>query len=250
LEREHKKEIFEKKQASSEQRVSIEKKIEELKLRGAELSLRDLDKEIELIAREMRALNLHRDDIWHLRDELSKLKAPHIAAQEQKQREMEEAEREILRIKREKIAKIKEDASALVREGVNLEAEELGFRFEALIKEIEKLEASKVEKQQLERLLRPARDLLADKKEQSLLNLSDDDRKTLENLKLILQQKKDRRQEIRDTLETYRKTLGSSNLDFEKAMQIRELIDQEKERMEKANAGIQEIEAKIASLEF
>ena len=43
--------------------------------------------------------------------------------------------------------------------------------------------------------------------------------------------------------------MGGSNLDFEKAMTVREQIDLEKERLEKANAGIQEIEQKIAEIE-
>ncbi len=249
LEKEHKKEMFEKKQASSEQRVVVEKKIEELKARSAELNLRDLDKEIDAISREMREISLHRDDVRFLHSELMKLRAPHIEAQEKKARELEEAEKEALRVKRERIAQVKEEAAALQKEGLPLELEAFVARYEELLKNLEGLEISKIEKQQLERSLRPLKDLLADKKEQSLLNLSDDDRKILENLKTVLQQKKERRQEIKEILETHRKTLGSSGLDFEKAIQLRELIDQEKERLEKANAGIQEIEAKIGELE-
>ena len=249
LEKEHKKEMFERKQASSEQRTEVEKKIEELKSRSAELSLRDLDKEIDVISREMREISLHRDDVRYLRDELMKLRVPHLAAQEQKARELEEAEKEALRIKREKIAHIKEAAASLQKEGSLLDLEAFSVRYEEILESLNSLEASKIEKQQLERSLRPLKDLLADKKEQSLLNLSEDDRKTLENLKIVLQQKKERRQEIKDMLELHRKSLGGSGLDFEKAIQLRELIDQEKERMEKANAGIKEIEDKIDALE-
>ena len=249
LEKEHKKEQFEKKQISSEQCAAIEKKIEELKAKSAEMSLRDLDKEIDLLSKEMRETSLHRDDVRHLRDELTKLRAPHIAAQAQKSRELEEAEKEALRMKREKLAKIKEEISSLQKDGLQQDLDAFSSRFDEIIANIESLEASKVEKQQLERTLRPLKDLLAEKKEQSLLNLSEDDRKTLENLKTVLQQKKDRRHEIKEMLELHRKTLGSSGLDFEKAMQLRELIDQEKERLEKANAGIQEVEAKISELE-
>lgn len=249
LEKEHKKEMFEKKQASSEQRVVVEKKIEELKNRSAELNLRDLDKEIDAISREMREISLHRDDVRYLQGELSRLRAPHIEAQEKKARELEEAEKEALRVKRERVGQIKEEAAALQKEGMQLELDPFLARYEELFKNVEGLELSKIEKQQLERSLRPLKDLLADKKEQSLLNLSDDDRKTLENLKTVLQQKKERRQEIKEMLESHRKTLGGSGLDFEKAIQLRELIDQEKERLEKANAGIQEIDAKINELE-
>lgn len=249
LEKEHKKEVFEKKQASSEQRQEIQARIEALKERVSELSLKDLDKEIDAIARDMRAIALHRDDVYGLRDELAKLRAPYIAAQEQKARELEEAEKEKLRLKKEKITQIKEEIISLTKDAPQLELDSLLIRFNELLENIEQLEAPKIEKQQIERTLRVLKDLVADRKEHSLLNLSDDDLKTLENLRTILQQKKQRRQEIKEQVETYRKTLGSSNLDFEKAMLYRELLDQEKERLEKANLGIDEIEQKIDALE-
>jgi hypothetical protein len=249
LEKEYKKEMLEKKHASSEQRAGLEKKIEELKAKCAEMPLRDLDREIDQIAKEMREVSLHRDDVRILQGELMKLRAPHIAAQEERARAIEEAEKETLRLKKEKLVQIKEETAALQKEAPHLGLEAFSLRYEELMQKLQSLEISKVEKQQIERSLRPLKDLLADKKEQSLLNLSDDDRKTLENLKTILQQKKERRQEVKEMLETHRKTLGGSGLDFEKAIQLRELIDQEKERLEKANAAIQEIEEKINQLE-
>ncbi len=249
LEKEHQKQSLEKKQASSEQRSAFEQKIEELKVKAADMALRDLDKEIDEISREMRETTLHRDDVRFLRGEFAKLRAPHVAAQEQKAKELEEATRKALQEKREKVAKIKETAGVLLKEGPELDLEPVQARFDELAKEIESLEISKIEKQQLERVLRPLKDLLADKKEESLLNLSDDDRKALENLKVVLDQRKARRQEIKDLLEGHRKAIGSSGLDFEKAIQLRELIDQEKERLEKANLAIQEVELKINELE-
>ena len=249
VEKEHKKELFEKKQASSEQRTLIEKKIEEIKAKAGELSLRDLDQQIDEVFKEMRNVSLHRDDVRFLRDELSNLRVPHIAAQEQKAKELEEAEKELLRLKKEKIVQIKEAIISLQKEGSQLDVEPFSARFEEIARDIESLAISKIEKQQLDRLLRPLKDLLADKKEHSLINLSEDDRKTLENLRLVLSQRKERRQEIKETLEGYRKLLGGSSLDFEKAMHVRELIDLEKERLDKANAAIQEIEEKISTLE-
>lgn len=249
LEKDRKKEILELKQASSEQRQLIEQKIEELKAKSAELSLRDLDLEIDAVLKEMRNVSLHRDDVRSLRDELSALRGPHLAAQEQRARELEAAEKEALRIKKEKLLKIKDAAAVLQKEGQDLDLDTFSSRYAEIMQETETLSLSKIEKQQLDRQLRSLKDLFAEKKEHSLINLSEDDRKVLENLRLVLEQKKERRQEIRETLEGYRKLLGGSSLDFEKAMHIRELIDQEKERLEKANLGIQEIEDKIASLE-
>lgn len=249
LEKEHKKEVYELKQASSEQRQSIATKLEELKGRSAEMPLRDLDREIDTILQEMRAARLHRDDVRALRDEISAIRAPQAAALEQKAREMEEAEKEKLRLKREKLAALKERIARLNSEGDQIDLEILTASLKEIQDEIQEAGISKIEKQHYERSLRTLKDLIQEKKEHSLLNLSEDEKKTLENLKLVLKQKKERRQEIKDQLEAYRKTLGGSGLDFEKAMQIRELVEQEKERLEKANAGIEEIEQKIHHLE-
>lgn len=249
LEKEHKKEVIAKKAASTENRAEIDKKIGELAAKSAEMSLSELDKEIEEISKVMRQTDLHRDDVRSLRDELSKLRQPHIAVQEEKAKALEEAEKEKLRLKRERTVQLKEKLASLLKEGAQMDLETLLSSVAELEGEGKKIEASKMELQQIDRAMRQLRDLVAERKESSLLNLSDDDRQALDNLKTVLQQKKDRRQEIKVQLETYRKALGSSNLDFEKAMLYRELVEQEKERLDKANAGIEEIEQKIAKLE-
>lgn len=249
LEKEHKKEALQMKQASSEQRQGIQAKIDELKSRSEGMDLRTLDQEIDAIQREMRSVTLHRDDVWGLRDELAKLRAPHVEAREQKARELEHAEKEKLRLKREKVLALKERIANLPKEGEEMELEALMATFQEIQDQMGGLEVSKMEKQQMERSLRVIKDLIADKKEHSLLNLSDDEKKVLENLRLVLQQKKQRRQEIKEQLEAHRKMLGGSTLDFEKAMHLQELVEQEKERLEKANAGIEEIEQKIAELQ-
>ncbi len=249
LEKEHKKEVFEKKQASSEQRQMVQGKIDALKAKAAELSTPDLNREIDAIFQEMRAISLQREDVRILREELFRLREPHLAAQEQKAKELIEIEKEKLRAKREQLTLLKEKIAQLSKEADAMELEPLAEDFASIVRQIEQLDASKMEKQQLERSIRPLKDLVADKKEHSILNLSEDDKKALENYKLVLQQRKERRQEIKDQLEIYRKALGSSNLDFEKAMHYQELIEQEKERLEKANAMIQEIEEKIARFE-
>lgn len=249
LEKEHKKEVLQKRQFSSEQRQTIQAKIEDLKARSEGMGLREIDNEVDTILQEMRAVHLQREDVRALRDEIGKIREPHLIAQEQKAKELEEAEKEKLRLKREKVTSLKDRIAHLVKEGEQLDLDTLSSALKEIHDQIQDGGLSKIEKQHLERSLRALKDLVSEKKEHSLLNLSEDEKKTLENLKLVLQQKKERRQEIKDQLETYRKMLGGSGLDFEKAMQVRELVEQEKERLEKANAGIEEIEKKIDDLE-
>jgi len=249
LEKEHKKEVHAKRAASSENRQVIVQKIEELKGRSEGISLQDLDKEIDEISREMRQTDLQREDVRELQSALHGLRAPHMAAREAKAKAMEEAEKEKLRQKRERVVQTKEKIAQLLKEGQQMEADVLEQSFKDLQAEIKQLDAAKTDLQQMDRSLRQLKDLVADRKERSLLNLSEDDRQVLENLKTVLKQKKVRRQEIKDQLEQHRRSLGSSNLDFERAMLVQELVEQEKERLEKANAGIEEIEQKIAELE-
>ena len=249
LEKEYKKEIHEKRQVSTENREQTQVKIDALKEKAEGISFNELNKEIDQISQEIRGVDLNRDDVKYLRRELSKLKEPFLEAQEKRARELEEAEKEKLKEKREFIASLKEKINHLVQTGEKMELEVLEGEYKELHDAIKKLDASKLEKQQLERFLRPLRDLVAEKKELSFLNLSEDEKKTLENLKIVLEQKKERRQEIKTQLEIYRKALGGSNLDFEKAMHYQELAEQERERLDKATKGIEEIEGKISGLE-
>jgi hypothetical protein len=249
LEKEHKKEALEKKMASSASRSAIQAKITDLTSRAPNLALPALDAEIEAIFQEMRRTDLHREDVRFLKDELHALRAPHLAVLEQKAKELEAAEKEKLRVKREKLDRIREAISSLSQEAPQLDAETLETRLSAIEQEAEGMSLSKFEKQPLERALRPLHNALADKKEAALLNLSDDQKEALSQLKTVLEQRKERRQAIKNQLEIYRKALGSSGLDFEKAMMYQELVEQEKELLEKANLGIEEIEEKIAELE-
>ncbi|HAB98734.1 MAG TPA: hypothetical protein DCE71_02810 [Parachlamydiales bacterium] len=249
VEKEHKKEVNLKKQASSELCQQFVAKIEEIAPKAAEMELSAVDEAIEVISQEMRSADLHRDDVRYLRDSLAKLRAPHLEALEQKAREIEMIEKEKQRLKKEQVVELKAQIADLIRDGANLEMEALVSAFAEVKQKLEKLETSKMEKQQIERSLRPLKDLVADKKENSLLHLTDDQRQNLENLRTVLLQKKQRRQEIKDQITTSRNALGSSGLDFEKAMLYREQADQEKDLLDKANASIEEIEKKISEIE-
>lgn len=249
LEKEYKKGLLERKQVSSEQREAMQAKIDALKQRANESPGIDLNREIDELSLELRGVPLQREDVRHLREELHRLREPHLAAKEQKAKELLEAEKERFRIRRESVLALKEKIASFIKEGEGADLETLGIQFAEIEKEIDRMDMSKVERQQLERSLRPLKDFIADRRERSLLNLSEDDKKTLENLREVLKQRKERRLGIKDQIELYRKALGGSNLDFEKAIHCQELLDQERERLDKANAAIEEIEQKIHELE-
>lgn len=66
-----------------------------------------------------------------------------------------------------------------------------------------------------------------------------------EDLEDLLQQWEEFREYTRETLESYRKKMGSSGFDLEKAMLYREYIDLEKSRIDRSIVKIEEIQDKL-----
>lgn len=146
---------------------------------------------------------------------------------------------------REKINLVKSGLQTLLDSTNELDSEQIAEKSEALKQEYAALTLSKIERQLFDRLFKQIKDLIAEKKGKALLSLSKDDLDAIEKLEALLEETRVERQEIKGLLEQYRKTLGGSNLDFEKAMTMQEMMESEKERLEKTDAAIIEIEEKI-----
>ncbi|EKE22154.1 MAG: hypothetical protein ACD_7C00038G0001, partial [uncultured bacterium] len=112
-------------------------------------------------------------------------------------------------------------------------------------KEMESLNLAKFERLILEKQFRVLSYLIEDKKEKVNIVSCDE----LNNLLEVLEQKKQRRQDIKSHLDSLNKELACSNFDFEKAMLYRDLIDSEKKRLETVNLSIQQLEEKLAEFE-
>lgn len=205
-------------------------------------------KQLDEISSYVRSLELGRDEKQALRDLWNAARKPvqeKMHAEEQA-RQQHDLDRENHR--RQKIQDLRNEAEALTKNHQDLDADGLTQARDELIEKINNAQMSKAEKQDLERQLKPLRDLISEKKESSLLKLSDDDRQSLQQLREVLKQRKERRQEIREQIDTLRKASGASGLDFEQAMNQNAQIEAEKERLDKINQGISEIEQKIADL--
>jgi len=248
IEKAHKQEFQQKKQGWAENRALLDTKLIELKKQLEGKELKDIDAAIDEFLKEIRSVELGKEDVWYFKQEFAQMRAPLIALQEQRRKEIEQAELDKLQQKKEKTAFLKERLANLQKDST-MSADELVAEYDQIRSEIDGLSLSKYDSQLFERLSRPIKDMIAERKESALLNLSDDEKNTLNQLRDVLEQRKLRRQEIKDQLEIYRKTLGGSNLDFEKAMAVREQIVFEKERLEKANAGVLEVEQKISEIE-
>jgi hypothetical protein len=249
-ERERKKEFTRKTQAFKQNVDLVREKIQAfLLLCQTEITLDEANRQSNEILDFMKTVELGRDEVKMLRDEINRAKRPIYERIRTLEQERINKEKEVETKKREQINGIKDRLQALSSQTKEQDPEQLNLQYNELWTEFETLPISKVEKQIIERLFKQLKDLISEKKEQMLMSLSEDDLKSLSQLKAVLEERKERRQEIKDQLESYRKALGGSGFDFEKAMMYREMIEAEKASLDKVNSSIDEIEDKIAAIE-
>lgn len=214
-----------------------------------ELSLADANKKIEEITAFMRSVELGRDEVRYLRDEVTKARQPLTDKMSALENERHAQEAEKARLKRKHFDDTKLEIETLFATSEELDVEKLTAERSLLIEKIQASSFTKTDKNELERLLKPLRDVIVEKTEQALMALSDDDKQSLQQLKELLKQRKARRQESKNQLEIFRKSNGASGFDFEQAMSYNVQLTTEKERLEKINDGIREIEEKISILQ-
>lgn len=213
------------------------------------LSFDEGNRKLDEISSYMRTIELGRDEIKYLRDQIQAARKPllEMAKSEEQLRLEQEQERD--RQKKQRIKDLKQEIESLITSSESYDVEGLTAARESLVQKIQEAPFIKSEKNELERMLKPLRDLISDKQEQAILSLSEDDLQMIQQLKNLLRQRKERRQEIKDQIEGLRKSGGSSGLGFEQAMEYNSQLTEAKESLEKSNQGIREIEKKIADLE-
>lgn len=249
-EKERKKETQVKRQAFKQNFDLVMEKIKpfaEACLAG--MSIEDCNRGSAEILDFMRTVELGRDEVRILKDEIHKARRGPQDRARDIEMERQKKEREVETQRREKINALKEELNTLLTQAESFEVDLLTYKREELQKQFEEITLAKAEKQIVDRLFKQLKDAIDDKREKALLMLSEDDLKALEQLKEVLEERKLRRQEIKNQLEHYRKQLGGSGFDFEKAMMYREQIEAEKASLEKVNSSIDEIEEKIAEIE-
>lgn len=216
---------------------------------SGQLSIAEALKKADEVTTFMRQIELGRDELKVLREELAKARQPIFDKQKREEQERLNQEQERDKQRKQRLIEIRNDCEGLLGNVEALDADTLFAEREVLQEKINGSTLSKLEKQDLERLLKPLRDIISDKKERALMDLSEDDRQKLGHLKELLKEKKERRQEIKNQLEVFRKAKGGSGLDFEQAMNYNAQMASEKERLDKISHGIKELEQMIEEVE-
>jgi hypothetical protein len=246
-----KREESEQKSEFREKRDQIAKEIEELNRR---YSAKEIDEEkalaeLDIIVSRMKTTTLGKQEIKLLRDKVNdarrvffeKQKAEMLARKREIDQK-EQSRKDTLRASEEKL-------DTLIETSATLELDPFMLSYEEVVRAIQDAKFFRAEKIEIDRKLRKLRDILSLKKEKKLLNLSGDDKEKITQLKLILQERKKRRQEIKRGLDDLRKTRGSSGLDFASALEADDTLKNEKERLEEVEASIEEIEGQIVDFE-
>lgn len=250
FEKERKKERAEQKASHKENQEIVLIKIRAFseKFEAGEISTSDAGASLSEISTFMRNIELGREEVRFLKEELSLARKPLLDKLQalEDERLAEEKERELE--KRRIFDALKTEVEGLFEECQSLDAETIIERRDALFVKIADTKLIKFEKNELEKRLKALRDIISDKKDEAMLALSDDDKQALNQLLTLLNQRKERRQEIKLQLDNLRKSNGSSGFDFEQAMKNNELINEEKERLAKMDLAVKEIELLIEDL--
>lgn len=247
--RERRKVVSEQKATYKKHRDELMEALEALKtsFEAKEFPTSQLEVKLDDVVNRMRKTPLGKLEIRELRDKVRDLRQvlTSQAQNEDAQRKQEAMKKENERFAR--VENLKNELQELLQG--NQEADELEKSLQQLSKEVGQLSLMRQQKQEFDRLQRNVRDRISEKREKTLLSLSDDDRQAVDQLKALLKERKKHRQEIKTQLEQWRKESGSSGLDFTEALAFTDMIANEKERLEKIEMGIEEIEEKITKLQ-
>ena len=250
MEKELKKEFTQHKQESSQNAAEIKERIDAFVQTYSEdtLSQKEALFQLDEISRWMRNVNLARYDVRMLKEALAVAREPIDSKLKEEEALRRQKEVDFENARREKVDSFKQQVESLLAKIPTEEISLLSKELDETRKTLHALSMSKIEKQQFDRILKNVRDQIAERQQQALFDLSDDDREALDNLETILTQRNERRKEIKLQIEEYRKVIGGSGLDFEKAMKYDELMDTEKTSLAKIDENISEIKKKIKEL--
>jgi hypothetical protein len=187
---------------------------------------------------------------WNqLKTMLSTCKHPFEEKERKEQEAILSGEKEKESYRLAKIQAVRADAQNLLENVESMSLEEVQASRSSIEETIKNLTLTKSEKMSLDRFMKQLKDALLEVKSKRILSLSGSDQEKYEELLSVLQEKRARRSEVKLQLETYRKALGGSGFDFEKAMMYKDLIESEREVLEKMNSAIDELEKKMAQIE-
>lgn len=249
--KERKEEFDKRREVFKQNEVELAAKIEEAETQfhNGELNLTQAAAFQDAFAKEMRARELGREEVKTLKDKLQAFRDKVGEMQRAADADRHRQDQERLQQKRALFQGFHQKCLELLENGKTQTSDELLKGKELLAEEIQNSALGKAEKQELDKTLKPIKEILRAKREEALLNLPADKRLALEQLKELLKQKCEERQEVQENIKRYRKLIGASGNSIEKSMEYNAQIGQEREALDRVQEAVKEIEGKIDTLE-
>ncbi|WP_042280494.1 hypothetical protein [Chlamydia pecorum] len=206
-------------------------------------------KHLEGIAKRIRALDLVHDDVVALKAELQVLFDRLHVKQEAAEQIYQERLLKESQAKQEAIqtmsSRIVEFSQACEAGNITSSSKE---EWQELKEALAKMNYIPLpEKISLDNQLNQALTMITNFFEERLLS-SSDSREKLENMRQVLSQRLERRKELKEKLEKDKKLLGSSGLDFDRAMQYSSLVEEDKQALEELDQSILMLKKQIQQM--
>ena len=207
-------------------------------------SNRQIEHLLSELMTKSRAMRLDRQHVTQLKEAIQPIKdALEAKVQEEVNRRLLEDTR------KEKERKDKIDAVFAEFDALLSSSEEDIKAFETQVQKAKEtfltLPLQKKEKLEGEKVLKQLQNSIVERKEKAILNLSEDDKATIDHLKEILASRLERKREVKERIESLRKSRGGSGLDFEQALNLDAQIKEEKEALEEIDKKVFEIQKQI-----
>lgn len=164
-EKERKKEMAEKKVVFKQNFDLAEVKVFEAKeaLAKEETTLQELNDRIDQVLEYMRSIELGREEIKILKDELQFIRRDYAQRHRDKELEREKQVQEVKELRKEKLQDIRQQLQSLIQEADKKEIQDLTDCRDSFVKEIENLSLTKAEKFMFDRLFKELKDKLSEK---------------------------------------------------------------------------------------
>lgn len=242
-----KKELAEKRSLFKQNEEIAKEHIEKLKQDIIEgiVTQHNLSKHLDEINSFIRSLELGREERNSIKEILNEAQKPILDKIKQEEEEKAKVLEAQIKARQEKLENFKSSLNNLIEQAASFDADSLEEKKEELSKDLTQLSIQRAEKITLEKALKSLKDLINEKREKALLNLSEDDQSHLSKLKVALKDREERKKEVKELIDGLKKAKNSASVSFEKALSFNESIEEEKERLSKIESSIEEIQNKI-----
>ena len=230
-EKEHKKEMGEKSEEQQQNYEDLLVKVNafvEFCSKDENLDRGKILDQASSIQDEMKNMTLNRDHVIKLRSEIQKARTDALDKIKGAATKARDAKLKVMQ-------DFKDGLLKAIEEEENLSHDELLQNETALKETFKKLSLSSLDTLQIERNFSDLHGFILDKRDAS----------SKEELEALFDEREALYEEVKVQIEVYRKEMGGSSLDFEKAMTYRELFDSAKIHLDKEIEALQKLEEKL-----